>query len=124
MNISGARMSTEASRQLLFDYLSWQWRDYQQKQHDNYHWIIYEHYGRVNINGRQVQEMHFEEATSEIYLRIFIFYMMKEGGNWYYLRLFDFTVEDTIVMMFELNYMKVVLFMIGFTIYEIFSHNN
>jgi len=47
-DIAGARISTEASRQLLFGYLwTWQWRKYLQKHYDNYKWIIYKHCGRM-----------------------------------------------------------------------------
>jgi len=47
-DIAEARISTEASWQLLFGYLwTWQWSKYLQKHHDNYQWIIYKHCGRM-----------------------------------------------------------------------------
>ena len=102
-DIAGARISTEASWQLMFGYLwTWQWSKYLQKHRDNYHWIIYKHCGRMNINDCQVWDTLFFEATPEIYL-IFNYYVINKLGNSYYLRLFDFTVEDIMVLMFDLN---------------------
>jgi len=54
------------------------------------------------MNDCQVQEILFVEASTEIYL-IFNYYVMNKSRNSYYLRLFDFTVEDTVVVMFDLN---------------------
>ena len=56
----------------------------------------------MNINDCQVRDILFFEATPEIYL-IFNYYVINKWGNSYYLRLFDFTVEDTVVVMFDLN---------------------
>ena len=56
----------------------------------------------MNINDCQVRDILFFEATPEIYL-IFNYYVINKLGNSYYLRLFDFTVKDIIVVMFDLN---------------------
>ena len=57
----------------------------------------------------------------DIYL-MFNYYVINKWGNSYYLRLFDFTVKDTVVVMFDLNY-EGRTYMIVLTTYEIFSHN-
>ena len=51
---------------------TWKRSKYQQNRHCNYRWIIYNCYGRVNINDCQPQGIFYFEANMKIYLSLII----------------------------------------------------